>query len=521
MRLLKNLENKKIFAVVVFCLLFLVTRLPFLGYDEINPDAVNWHFRSEQFIVGLKSGDLLKTYQHYHPGVTLMWTMGVPIELYRQINPQDRIYTENNFILQHQIAKYSVVGLQLVLTLVLIYGLKELFGLKKALISVALFTFEPWFLGNSRLLHMDTLLALFMILALVYSFLSVKKKSTKYLIVAGMFAGLSFLTKSVGLLSFLTVPLILITDRFVNKRYDLKLKAYFSRTGIFLLFAVTTIFISFPALWVNPKFVLSDIYNEGLRIGTRRGHEQVILGEAVDVAGPQFYPVVLALKTSPIIWLGLGLLVYQLIKNRKDFSQVDKQFLVVTTVFYVLYFVGMSAVSKKIDRYMVPLFPWLGLCSMLGLTQTWLTIKNPTSKVVQKFSLILVTGIGVIYPLVTLYPYYFTYTDPIFGSAERANRIVGQKPFGLGIWELKNRLTDKYGKDVTLGFIDRKPMSMIYKNSKLLDIRETGASKYDILVLGPNERMPEDVLGGKYKFVQDDAVYLNGLEFWRIYAKRD
>lgn len=514
-----SIKTKKILAVLAFSLAFLVTRIPFLGYDEINPDAVNWHSRSEQFIVGLKTGDLLKTYQHYHPGVTLMWTMGMPIEIYRQINPQDRIYTENNFILQHQVAKYSLVGLQLVLTLALIYGLKELFGLKKALISASLFTFEPWFLGNSRLLHMDALLALFMILSLVFSFLAVKQRSNRYTIIGGIFAGLAFLTKSVGLLSFTTFPLALMLDRLTNRRDGIKFGFWTRRLGLFLLATVATTFILFPALWVNPKVVLTNIYNEGLRVGTRRGHEQVILGEAVDVAGPQFYPIVLALKASPVICLGLGLLAYQLIKNRKGFSKIDERFLIVSALFYVLYFVGMSVVSKKMDRYMVPLFPWLGFCAMLGFTQTWQTINKPISKVALKFSLVLVTGIGVIYPLVTLYPYYFTYTNPILGSPERANNIVGQKPFGLGIWELKNRLTGKYGTDVALGFIDRKPMSMIYKNSKLFDIRETSTSKYDLIVLGPNELMPENVLEGKDSYSQVDSMYINGLEFWRIYRK--
>jgi len=121
--------------------------------------------------------------------------------------------------------------------------------------------------------------------------------------------------------------------------------------------------------------------------------------------------------------------------------------------------------------------------------------------------------------LIKLYPYYFTYTNPIFGSAESANKIVGQKPFGLGIWELKNRLISKYGDNISIGFIDKKPMSMIYKNSKLFDIREAGTGSYDIIILGPNEVMPINVVNGKYKFEQVDSMYINGLKFWRIYQK--
>src|SRR3989344_6213753 len=88
----------------VFVLVFFSTRIPRLQNDEINPDAVNWHYRSEQFVVGLKHNLLEKTYQHYHPGVTLMWITGIPIELYKQITGIN-VYTHENFLNFHFVAK--------------------------------------------------------------------------------------------------------------------------------------------------------------------------------------------------------------------------------------------------------------------------------------------------------------------------------------------------------------------------------------------------------------------------------
>ncbi len=515
-RSMLSTKTKKILAIVAFSLVFLATRIPFLGYDEINPDAVNWHLRSEQFIVGLKSGDLLKTYQHYHPGVTLMWIMGVPIELYRQVHPQDRVYTEDNFLTQHQIAKYFLVLTQFVLSVILIFALRDVLGFMKSLLATSLFSFEPWFLGNSRLLHMDVLLTLFVALALTYGYNYYVHRVSKYVVFSGFFAGLAFLTKSVGILAAGFVGAFLLVSAFNNRS---SLKPIVRFLGMLVISTVVTIFTLFPALWVNPKFVLTDIYNEGLRIGTRRGHEQVLLGETVDAAGPEFYPIVLALKTSPVVWLGLGLFVFVLVKNRRRIQSSDKMFALYLTVFYLLYFIGMTVASKKIDRYMVPLFPWLGIMASIGVVQALNDVKGRVGKIGLNFSLALVTGICSIYPLISLYPYYFTYTNFIFGSANNANKIVGQKPFGIGIWELKNRLIEKHGKNVPLGFIDRKPMSMIYKNSQLFDIRETGTGKYDLIILGPNEKMPENVTDGKYSFIQDDAMYINGLEFWRIYKK--
>lgn len=525
-------RTKKLLAVAGFSAIFLVTRIPFLGYDEINPDAVNWHFRSEQFIVGLKSGDFLKTYQHYHPGVTLMWVMGVPIEMARQIDPSFRVYNQDNFLRLHQIAKYSLITVQLALSVGLILALKDILGFKKSLLAVVLFSFEPFFLGNSRLLHMDVLLTLFVVLSLTYAYKFYLRRTATSVVLSGVFAGLAFLTKSVGILS-LGFILAFLTVSTLRNRVDIKRSMVY--LGAFLLSSVAIIFLLFPALWVNPKFVLSDIYNEGLRIGTRRGHEQVVMGSATDVAGPSFYPLVLVLKTSPLVWFGVALFIFQLLRNHRRYQSVDKKFILYLSIFYLVYFLGVTLASKKIDRYMVPLFPLLGIIASIGITQAFATVlvnqrrqltqavcctsykKDRYVKPALYFSLVLVTGIGVLYPLLKLYPYYFTYTNPFFRSAENANRIIGQKPFGIGIPELKSQLIKKYGEDVSLGFIDKKPMSMIYQNSKLFDIRETGTSKYNLIILGPNEEMPQNVLDGKFKFVQDDAMYINGLEFWRIY----
>jgi len=205
-----SIKTKKTLAVTAFCVLFLVTRIPFLGFDTINPDAVNWHFRSEQFVVGLKSGDLLKTYQHYHPGVTLMWIIGLPIEIVRQVNPEYRVYDEHNFIFLHQVAKYALVLAQFVLTMITFLALKDVLGWKRSLLTVGLLSFEPFFLGNSRLLHLDVLLTQCVFLALVFAHKYTSTRSTSSIIISGLFSGLAFLTKSVGGLTLALIAIYLL-----------------------------------------------------------------------------------------------------------------------------------------------------------------------------------------------------------------------------------------------------------------------------------------------------------------------
>src|SRR3989339_2130799 len=191
------LFRNKYAALIFFTVVFFLTRFLFLGADEINPDGVNWHYRSQQFIVGLKLRDFERTYQHYHPGVTLMWISGVPIEIYKQITGITT-YDQHNFLAFNTVAKVSVVFAQLILTFILLYYLTRVFGFKIAYFSVFLFSLEPFFIGNSRLYHMDILLALFVLIGLLISWLNLRNFSYKGTILTGVFLSLSFLTKSIG-----------------------------------------------------------------------------------------------------------------------------------------------------------------------------------------------------------------------------------------------------------------------------------------------------------------------------------
>src|SRR3990167_2965327 len=54
-------------------LLILLTRTIGLGDDIANSDAARWHRRTDNFIFAVTNFDFASTYQHYQPGVTLMW----------------------------------------------------------------------------------------------------------------------------------------------------------------------------------------------------------------------------------------------------------------------------------------------------------------------------------------------------------------------------------------------------------------------------------------------------------------
>lgn len=536
--LLKKIVSSRLNLILIFTFFFFLVRIPALGTDVLNPDAVNWHERSEQFIVGLKTFQLEKTYQHYHPGVTLTWLVGVPVELVKQLTP-NKEYTSSNYLMFHTFAKYVLVIVHYLLSLLGIYLLNGVLNKLQSssdssiIISILVFlllSLEPFFLGNSRLVHLDILLSLLMFNGLVASYLALRSSNKYYFILSGLLLGLAFLTKSIGIGSIIFVVgyslfFLSTKDRF-SKRNLLNLSTLITST-------VLAIFILFPALWEHPIGTIVNIFDEAGRIGIRNGHEQIFWGIPTEDPGPTFYFWVLLMKLSPATVSGiLILLIFSLRKLNLSslkstindiFKKREVSFVFYLSVFYLGYILVMMYPTKKLDRYMLPLYPLLSLYAVLGYYKAISYFKNSnySKQIYLSLMAILILFIGI--PLITFFPYYFTYTSPLFLSTPNANRIIAQKPFGVGIPALKNYLlenySDKNGVEPTLGFIDTKPMKKIYGNSKVSDIRISGVSDYDLVVLAINEEFPKKVKDSETKFRQDGSFYINGLEYWRIYVK--
>jgi len=324
---------------------------------------------------------------------------------------------------------------------------------------------------------------------------------------------LAFLTKSIGILGVVFYAFWLLFK--VIKAKDFK--------WLFTVVAayVVTLFVFFPALWVRPIYYISQIFLESQRIGLRRGHEQVVLGEQTDVAAWYFYLLVFVVRTSPVLILGLLSYVFYYYKlSAKYIKQINRGLVTYMVIFSLIYLCSISLASKKIDRYLIVLYPFISVLTFYGFLAL--------SKLKNFYMLLMALIVGfVVYPVYKTYPYYFVYSNPLIGPTESANGLVGFKPFGVGIYDLKDYIGNRYAKEFArrlagnprLGFIDVKPMEAIYPSSKVFDIRETDPSNYDLLVLGINEAFPGKVTNSGYKFVKSGSLYINGLEYWKIYEK--
>lgn len=503
--------------IVAFIALFLLTRLPRLHNDIVSTDAVYWHDRSEKFINALKIKDFEETYQKYHPGVTLMWITGLTAEVSSRMNAValDAVFTD--FVGIHYQAKLVLVFLQLSLSILLIILLSKIFEFKRAVLMVSLFTFEPFFVGNSRILHLDVQISLYVLVGLTLSYLHSKKYDFIGVLFAGFFFGLATLSKTLflgGALFGLFAGGLLA---YVNNGYKDALKYFFT----FLLSFFLTYLLLFPAFWVEPIETLSTIITDSLQVGNKDGHKQIFFGEVIRKPGITFYPILLALKLSLVSILGMvffswkqvRVFIDKILKKKLKIALSKISFTSFISVFYIVLFLVLTYFSKKVDRYTIPLFPFFGIVGVLGYY--FINLKKKILKVL----LAAVIAFSIVYPLISGFPHYLTYTNPIMGNAESSNEIIGQKLFGIGIFDLRDFIIEEYGPRTKVALNDHATLKSVYGEDLVYDISVEHPNSYSLMILGPNKEPPPSVVNSGVRFRYRDSVYINGLEFWRIYKK--
>lgn len=503
-KLLNKIINKPLYVFLGIFLFSFLIRVHMLGMESVNPDAVNWHYRCQQFANGLKFFQFEKTYPHYHPGVTLCYLMSFPTEVYKQLT--DQVYDIKTFVSFNILNSYSVV----VFNSILIAFLAVLIGGKRGILFAVLLNIEPFFYGNSRIIHLDVIVTLLLFLGvlLLDKFFENQKLVNLYL--SAIAFSFAFLTKSVSVVFIVLASLSIIL--FLKKQ---RLR-FFSQ---FLVSIGLTIFIFFPAMWSSPLETFGRIFEEADRVGVRTGHNQLFLGEFYDEdsnPGFWFYPLVSLVKNSPLLNVTLVIIFFSLMMSIEIFirdrgiklSSLIKYLDENRTMFLLLLFYGFYTLiifysSKKVDRYLLVLVPAIIY---------FLTSKD--SKFFQRIFLIF--GFVNVTSIIYFFPNLFNYYSPIFLNYQNVNNIIGQKTFGGSIFQLKDYLVGNYG-DVSFGFYDIKPIETVYPNSKVFDVRQTSPNKIDIVVLSLNETLP-----GRYEeyFELKETYFYLDIPMYQIYTKK-
>lgn len=518
------------YEILIF-LFALLTRVPSLGYDTFNTDVWKWKVRTYNFSNGIFTGNFDLTNQKYHPGVTLMWlgTAGIKVyNLYYDVTvggepAADDLQTV--FGLNSAQKFFVILSVSFCLT-VLFYALRQMFGLRFAVLSVLLLSLEPFYIALTREFHLEGLMSTYMIASVVLAFywLNFDKVSKVIFVLSALFAALAVLTK---VSAIITIPFIAIA--FIVFHYNRKVSITLALKSCILWCALVAlfVFVHWPALWVSPLEVFNTLYSGIFDVGVEGGHAQFYFGKFVQDPGFSFYFVAMFLRSS--IFLIPGFLGY-LLWARKLADPKIKPYVKYLFLFSVVYLIPMLLSSKKLDRYMLPSLIGLGLISSVFY---YYLIRNFYRVKLILVAFMLTWGLYLSF----LHPDYLSYYSPYGGGLTQGMFIIEPK-WVIGAHEIKDFVSSEMNSTNQLPFTKAARFNKIKRNKTLMDnklvvalpekyytqtypfINQTGAwaviaslrddAQYADYFIYP---VWEDTSGkvNRHKLEYYDSIYINGV----------
>ena len=344
---------------------------------------------------------------------------------------------------------------------------RRLLGRRIALVATLLIAFNPFFLANSRILHVDAPLTYFMFLSFLAFFLFLKEVRWQWLILSGLTGALATLSKTPGAILgpiLVVTGLIyaihpagetpLLTDdsadqsagqgRSASARWRRLLVAL----AIWGVVAVVAFYALWPSMWVNPVNALRLIIrNAQIAMKTTHPSSGVFWGPTRSDQNPLYYLISIPFHLTPLTTIGLLAGIIATWRLRRY-----RVLLLSLWAYAAIFIAPVSIVGRRGDRYTLPVYLALDLLAAIALcwVANWLATTN-WSRLKGRWRQILGAALGAqILFVVLFYPYYFSYFNPLVGDGRTAPYLINVG-WGEGLdraAEYLNQLPDASQKTV-------------------------------------------------------------------------
>lgn len=368
--------------------LALPARLAAIG-RYVTPDELNWVYRSLGLRRALLDGAWAETLQSGHPGVTTTWLGAIAAQLQLFLQPQfaerlawigrlQQLSTDNVEAYRQLYAFLNAgrLGVALTVSLCLVaayYPARALLGRRVALAGALVLALDPFFAGLSGLLHVDGLLASFMLLAVLLALRARQEPaSLRQAAGAGLFTALAILTKTPGLFLAAFVPLILLWEPATTlwRRQPANARRPLLQVAVWGAVALIVTLLLLPALWAAPARVFDVVSGLSGRLVDDAVRPTFFLGQMALDHGLLYYPVAALVRLAPLTCVGLIAALVALLRGKEG---ADVRWLL---LFALGFLVAISAAAKKFDRYALPALVALVFVAMWGLGQIAARLKD-------------------------------------------------------------------------------------------------------------------------------------------------
>jgi len=551
--------KSRIVSLLLLFVLIVAFALPRLvGLDRFATiDEPYWLTAGSDFYYALGQRDFARTVYDYHPAVTTMWIVtGAMLTYFPQYRGLGQGYFDvykdslDSFLLAHGKSPLGLLTrarlLQtvviVILLLALFWLLRRLHRAKLALVGVLLVSFDPFFLGHSRLLNHEGLMSLLVVISLlslvIYLFID---RRWSYLIISGAAAGGAELTKSSSTALLPMVAALFLLALFYEGRAGRRLGigvALGNFTVWFGTFALTYVLL-WPGMWVAPRDMLYEVFGNAVSYATEGSR----LSAAPSAAAIGFHPQLAEIglfvqsmlwRTTPVAWLGAALLLPAVILQGGVRRIALFALAALGSIFLAMF--GLAS-GRNSAHYVLTSYLVLDILAAAGLIAVLDLFLGRTSSWVRRTGAVLVLGGAVVFQAasaVPFYPYFYTYFNPIMEARQPG---VQDPNFGYGegldlaaayLAEKPNAATSTatafYGRGPFSFFYpgETEPLKTVYADAENVPQLLQILRKTDYLViyyaLEKGRNSPANVMRALEGIEPEKTIWLDGIEYVRIYA---
>jgi hypothetical protein len=428
-------------TIIGLILAVVLPRLTALNQYVIVDEADRWRWAKE-FVLALSRGDLAGTrVGDGYPGIVPIWaeSIGIFIEAVRRSLVGGAWLDEAGLhLLLHEWERTAflaqqrlpIVLLNIGLVLAVIGVVWRLWGREVALVGGLLMALDPFYLSDSRVNRAEAVITGLMTLSMLALALYHQQRRRRYILISGLFGGLSFLTKIQALA---ILPAVVLAGglicwpspslRGARGQWWLYLSQLIRLGLLWAAAACLTWLILWPAMWVTPTETLALVYNYTTRKVGEEGVNLFFWGQTYQDADPGFlfYPLVFLLRITPVALLGLLALGWW---RRGEPGRLERSNsrlpsgAMILIIYIAVYALVMSLGSHKQDRYLLPIFLSVDILAAIGLCR--LLLRSPLIIHHLSFIILLLQAL-TIWPH---HPYYYSYFNPLLGGGQTAVKLL-------------------------------------------------------------------------------------------------
>jgi hypothetical protein len=196
--------------------------------------------------------------------------------------------------------------------------------------------------------------------------------------------------------------------------------------AIWGLISLLIFILLWPSMWVDPLGTFRQMWGETFG-KVNEGHLVYFFGAPTLDPGFWFYVYVIPFRLTPVVLIGSVISLVLLVTGNRGRSAEGRTVFLLWFFIVSLWLFGTLS-PKKQDRYLLPLFPFLDLLAAIGwLGCVDLLVRrfrsnfalSSSPSYLPTLALVLLLFIQFM-PVVTYYPYYLTYFNPLLGGPTRA-----------------------------------------------------------------------------------------------------